>query len=173
MIIESTDTPEIEDIETEWVKLTKQSELETLHYRIGDEYIGGFNDPESVPNGAVECPAPESATMEWDGNAWFFGDRALTAWRNTTSLKRHDFCISLLDTGVLSDDEALAAHRGEWPPTFDGFLADMPKAAQTRAQMEWVSAQHIRRNHPMIEGLRLMADMTPEQVDELFGWQNA
>jgi len=122
----------------------------------------------------------EQPTAQGDGTyvwGWTVRDKTqaelnaeLNRWRDKALLYRRDFCIALKRAGILPTQEALAAAKGDWPATFAGALSGLTQDEQDEAQIEWAAVIEIRRNHPMIELLRVAAGMTPEQVDALFGW---
>lgn len=89
--------------------------------------------------------------------------------RASTSIDRAAFCNGLADAGVITDAEAIAAARGEWPSSFAGFL-DYLNAAQSRdAQITWASCVTVQRNHEFVISLAWWTNMTDAQVDTLFG----
>lgn len=91
-------------------------------------------------------------------------------WRETAQLLRRDFVLALVAGGILPSAEAVAAARGEWPATFDAFLANLDGQQQLEIQVEWASASQINRGHPMIDLLAAEAGLTAEQADTLFGY---
>lgn len=98
-------------------------------------------------------------------------DRTVEQWREIASLPRRDFCLSLFAAGILSKDDTILASQGGWPTVFDNFMAGKTDAEIVAAQVEWASAQNIRRLHPMIGQLADLANLSPEQVDAIFGWK--
>ena len=89
--------------------------------------------------------------------------------RASTSIDRAAFCNGLADAGVITDAEAIAAARGEWPSSFAGFL-DYLNATQSRdAQITWASCVTVQRNHEFVVSLAWWTNMTDAQVDALFG----
>lgn len=96
--------------------------------------------------------------------------RYRTEWRLVTDMKKYDFVAAIVADGVLPSNEAPMASRGEWPPTFDSFLVGMPTAEVEKLKSEWGAATSIRRSHPMLDPLGASAGRTPEQVDDIFGY---
>jgi len=89
--------------------------------------------------------------------------------RAYTAIDRAAFCNGLADAGVITDAEAIAAARGEWPASFAGFL-DYLNATQSRdAQITWASCVTVERMHEFVLLLAWWNDMTDAQVDTLFG----
>lgn len=98
-------------------------------------------------------------------------DRALAAWRDEAVLSRRQFCIAAFRAGLLPGDQAAAATRGEWPAAFAQALVGLPENAVIEAQIEWAAVSEIRRNAPLLDAVRATGNITPEQLDALFGWQ--
>ena len=89
--------------------------------------------------------------------------------RAGASLDLGPFCMALVGAGILPAIEAIDAAKGNWPATFNAALAGLSDAERVGAQIEWASAQRIRRNHPLIAMLAAAANLTDAQVDALFG----
>ena len=96
----------------------------------------------------------------------------LADWRTKAYVSRFQFCETLAATGILPKLEAIAAAKGEWPETFATALSGLTTDQGFGAQLEWATAATIRRDHPTITMLAAPdnANLTPEQVDALFGW---
>ena len=89
--------------------------------------------------------------------------------RASTSIDRAAFCNGLADAGVIKDDEAIAAARGDWPASFAGFLDYLTDKQRRDAQITWASCVTVERMHEFVLLLAWWKDMTDEQVDALFG----
>jgi hypothetical protein len=101
--------------------------------------------------------------------------------RAGTSIDRAAFCNGLADAGVITDEEAISAARGDWPASFAGFLTatigdgagheiPMFTAAQQRAiQITWAACVTVQRNHEFVLSLAWWTSMADVQVDALFG----
>ena len=89
--------------------------------------------------------------------------------RASTSIDRSAFCNGLADAGVLTDAEAIAAARGEWPASFAGFLDYLTTTQRRDAQITWASCVTVQRNHEFVVSLAWWTNMTDAQVDALFG----
>lgn len=89
--------------------------------------------------------------------------------RAGTSIDRSAFCNGLADAGVLTDAEAIAAARGEWPASFAGFLDYLTTTQRRDAQITWASCVTVQRNHEFVVSLAWWTNMTDAQVDALFG----
>jgi hypothetical protein len=120
-------------------------------------------------NGALVVMTPAEVTAFQDGQK-VDPAKALADWRATASMSRLQFCWALAAAGILPKPEALASAKGEWPATFSAALSGMTADQEFGAQLEWATATTIRRNHQMIAMLTKPANLTPEQVDALFGW---
>ena len=91
-------------------------------------------------------------------------------FRSVASLSRRDFVMSITKAGILPVNEAVLAARGEWPNAFASAISSMDEDAKLEVQIDWASATEIRRNHPIIDVLATSVNLTPEQVDALFGY---
>lgn len=89
--------------------------------------------------------------------------------REGMQMPRGQFCIALASAGVLPAAEAIEAAKGNWPATFNAALSGLSNGENIAAQIEWATAQTIRRNHPLIAMLADMAGLSHVQVDSLFG----
>jgi hypothetical protein len=83
-------------------------------------------------------------------------------------MPKDDFIIVALDLEVLSETDAEEATNG-WPTGWDGFFEGQPARARIEAKARWAAAVNIHRNAPLIEALAAFKNLTPEQVDALFG----
>jgi hypothetical protein len=91
-------------------------------------------------------------------------------FRATASMDRASFVNAAADFGLLTDDEAIAAAKGDWPSSFDVALPEDAAEAR-RAKVLWASAPTIRRNADLIAAIIASPiPITTEQVDALFGW---
>jgi hypothetical protein len=84
-------------------------------------------------------------------------------------ISRGAFCLALAGAGVLPPVEAIDAAKGNWPATFAAALTGLSDAEGFGAQIEWATAQNIRRTHPLLAVLAAAAGLSDAQVDALFG----
>lgn len=89
--------------------------------------------------------------------------------RAVTAIDRAAFCDGLAVAGVIKDDEAISAARGEWPASFAGFLDYLTADQRRTAQITWASCMTVQRNHEFVVSLAWWTNMTDAQVDALFG----
>ena len=89
--------------------------------------------------------------------------------RQNLSMTRGAFCLGLVGAKILPAAEAIDAAKGGWPATFAKALAGLSDTEKVGAQIEWATAQTIRRNHPLIAMLAAAARLSDAQVDALFG----
>lgn len=75
--------------------------------------------------------------------------------RDQAVLSKREFCLQLLDLGILPPDEAETASRGEWPATFAGFTAGMSSIQATRTRIEWAGATVVEYGNPLLQALAL------------------
>lgn len=95
-------------------------------------------------------------------------DETLAAWRATATATRTSFCIAAHTQGILTDAEAIAAARGDWPASLDGALAGLSAEEQVNAKITWAAAQVIRRADDLVQLVAAFLALTPEQLDALF-----
>lgn len=95
---------------------------------------------------------------------------SLANWRTTATLTRAQFCMAVKRAGILPDDEAIDAAKGNWPATFTSALSGLP-VDQVEAEIVWASVALIPRTDPVLEAIRVYAGMTDEDVDAMFGWE--
>lgn len=94
----------------------------------------------------------------------------LDAWRGAASLTRGQFVLACFAAGLLDTQEAIEAARGGWPASFNAAVSGLPVEAAAAAQIEWATAVSVRRSSPLLEAVRAVAGVTPEQLDTMFGW---
>jgi hypothetical protein len=89
--------------------------------------------------------------------------------RDETSITRRALCIACRDIGLFTNDQAVAAARGEWPALLMSALDGLTDNQKADAQMEWSDVSTVRRNAPLILLLQWHLGYTDAQVDALFG----
>lgn len=94
-----------------------------------------------------------------------------TQWRKTASLSRPDFVNAAADLGMLTDAEAIAAAKGDWPASFDAAMSSLSAKEQRTAKVLWAGVTDVHRNADLI-GLIIASSIpiTATQVDTLFGY---
>lgn len=100
---------------------------------------------------------------------WTVTDIPLADLRAGAALTRLDFLNKLAAEGVLTDADAIQGAKGDWPTAMATFLDYLTPAQARDAQIEWATADTIRRMHPFVLSLGSWLEMTDEQVDSLFG----
>ena len=98
-------------------------------------------------------------------------DAAKALWRSTATLSRRQFCIAAYRAGLLSEADAVAAAKGEWPASFDAALVGLPTNVITEAKIEWAAVSEIQRSAPLLETVRQSAGATEDVIDTMFGYQ--
>lgn len=101
-------------------------------------------------------------------------DDMRAAWRPFAIMPVAAFCSVLKERGILSPDDALAAAKGDWPAAFQHALGGLPDGMDAHdAQILWARLQQIERMHPLFEAMRIIAGMTPNEADDIFGYRKA
>lgn len=75
--------------------------------------------------------------------------------RKTAVMTRTAFCQQLWRAGVMTQAEAEAAARGEWPASFAAFASNLTADESTDAKIEWAGATEIRYMAPLLQSLAL------------------
>ncbi|MDO6589456.1 hypothetical protein DS901_06685 [Loktanella sp. D2R18] len=96
-------------------------------------------------------------------------DAMLAALRDATTITRRALCIACRDAGLLTNTEAIAAARGDWPALVMTALDGLTDDQKADAQMEWSDVTTVRRTAPLILLLQDHLNYTDAQVDALFG----
>ena len=89
--------------------------------------------------------------------------------RESSSITRRALCMACRDVGLFTNDDAIAAARGEWPTSLMTALDGLSDDQRADAQMEWSDVTTVRRMSPLILLLQWHLDYTDAQVDALFG----
>ena len=89
--------------------------------------------------------------------------------RETTTITRRALCMACRDVGLFTNEDAIAAARGEWPALLMAALDGLTDNQKADAQMEWSDVTTVRRMSPLILLLQWHLDYTDAQVDALFG----
>jgi hypothetical protein len=98
-------------------------------------------------------------------------EAALQEWRESTSLTRTKFCLAAKRAGLLTPEDALLASKGGWPEAFTAALDALPANIDPiEAQITWAATTQVSRMDPVLNAVALAKDISPEQVDQMFGW---
>lgn len=100
-------------------------------------------------------PVPEAPTVE--------------QIRATAAIDRALFCNRLAEQGVLTDDEAISAAKGDWPAAMLSFLGFLTTAQQRDAQITWASCATVERNHWLVLSMISLGIVTEAVADSVFG----
>lgn len=98
-------------------------------------------------------------------------DAAKALWRSSAVLSRAQFCTRAFRAGLLPKADAIAAAKGEWPPSFDAALAGLPEDVKTEAQIEWAAVNEIRRDASTLAVVQAAENIDEAHIDALFGWK--
>lgn len=140
------------------------------------------DEPPLIPSGSVARRVDDAWLVEVVPNAPDIPDytlpltpeQAIAQIRAAAKLDRTAFCLALKDFKVLPVAEAVAAARGEWPATFDGFTASLSADEAATAMIRWAGAQTIHYADPLLQGLALVAaggnqTAATALLDQIFG----
>lgn len=91
--------------------------------------------------------------------------------RATTSMRIADCLDAMFIGGHLSQSEYLDACAGNIPagPILTAIQNTLTEIEQVLITGRWKRVTIIERNHPLVELIRVVKTMTPEQMDQVFG----
>ena len=91
-------------------------------------------------------------------------------WRKAEQLNKTQFLQSARKHGIISTEEAKQAAKGDIPD----FLLSAFESLEDPddAEIVWASTTSVRRNNELIEAIRVAKEMTEEEIDQIFGWEN-
>lgn len=151
--------------------ITDETLAEYGVYRVTDEPQPAF-DPKTQVSTLSE---PYEQGGQWV-RTWSVRDKTqeeldaeINLWREGATLSRRQFCIAAYRAGLLSEADAIAAAKGEWPASFDFALEGLPTSVVTEAKIEWASVSEIRRTAPLLEIVRASQNVPAETLDTMFG----
>ncbi|MCD9148983.1 hypothetical protein [Pseudophaeobacter flagellatus] len=132
-------------------------------------YLGAFVDGVQPPAGAIErdCPPKSAAALWLDGN-WIEPDPR-DGLRAVASLSRQAFCLALFREGILTEADAIAAARGDWPTALSDVLATLPSDAAAEARIVWATSTEVRRLHPLLAMIATHMGIDDLGLDAIFG----
>lgn len=99
-------------------------------------------------------------------------DEKLSSARAGARLTKRQLCLELASRNILSDEDCVAASKGEWPSAMVPFLkqiGDIDPALKRDAEIEWAGSTYIERMDTNILTFASLLDITPEVADEIFG----
>jgi hypothetical protein len=86
-----------------------------------------------------------------------------------SAISRRQFLIALMQAGLITDAEALAAAKtGEVPAAIDAVFARLPPEQALAARITWATMTAVERDHPLIQAVIDAKIATAEQADALF-----
>lgn len=85
------------------------------------------------------------------------------------SISRAQFCNAIASLGVVSDAEAVAGAKGEWPASLGDFLGYLTPAQARDVQIEWAACVTVQRMHPFVLVLGSWLGLSDADLDALFG----
>ena len=108
---------------------------------------------------------------------------SLDAARLAATITKSDFCIGLADMGIITDEECVAAAKGEWPEGaekvnakpeeivsgFADFLDYLPPDKARNARTLWAATGDVMRMDGTILALAWWFNISDGKLDALFG----
>jgi hypothetical protein len=136
------------------------------------DLIGIFGDgatpDEPDAKRAEGFPEGAGSTYDFGTKTWIEPD-LLPAQREAAKLSRQAFCLALFRQDLLTETDAIAAAKGDWPSSLDVMLADLPPAAAAEARIVWATSTEIRRLHPLLAAIAAHMSVSDEVLDAMFG----
>lgn len=151
------------------------------YYHPQEGYWETITDPSveviaNYPEGTVETTKRPSPQHQLIDDVWVFVEKTpeqteedLQLWRETASLSKKQFCINAHKAGLLTEDEAILAAKGDWPESFTTALYGLTSSQVVEAKIEWASISVVRRNAPLLEIVRASQNISESLVDTVFG----
>lgn len=98
-------------------------------------------------------------------------ERLAQARLRAPPLSKLQFCLGVVQFGLLTDADAIAAARGEWPSAMDGLLPLLTEAQKTEILIEWGAAREVERMNVNVLTLASWRQIPDETMDALFNIQ--
>lgn len=150
----------------------------------GVEIAGMFHDGTFLDlDGVVKViPPSPAAFMTWTGRAW---EDVRASWkrqqdlqdaRDAARLDKSDLVNRLMLDRILELEDAEIASMGIIPPVIQAYLDSLPPEIfgpeqQFMARNAWRNDTVISRNHPVMVLAAAALDISPEEMDVVFGVQ--
>lgn len=106
---------------------------------------------------------------EWVVDTAALEAEALAGRRAEAKLSRQAFCLALFRQGMLSEADAIAAAKGDWPASLDDMLAGLSSADAAEARIVWATSTEVRRLHPLLAAIAAHMSVADETLDAMFG----
>lgn len=94
---------------------------------------------------------------------------AAVASARSVAMSRAEFCNAIAHIGIVSDAEAIAGARGEWPASLGSFLDYLTPAQARDVQIDWAACVTVQRLHPFVLTLGSWLGLLDADLDALFG----
>ena len=88
--------------------------------------------------------------------------------REKAVLSKMEFCLRVSELSILSNADAVAAARGEWPSAMDALLPLLTDAQKTQILIEWGASAEVSRVNVNVLTLASWLGLTDAQMDALF-----
>lgn len=130
----------------------------------------------NYPEGTIETyqrPSPQHQLID---GSWIYVEKTpeqleeeLQTRRKTVSISKSQFCVNAFAAGLLAEEEAVLAAKGDWPESFTTALSSLTPSEVVAAKIEWASISVVRRNAPLLELVRASQNIPESVVDSIFG----
>lgn len=99
---------------------------------------------------------------------------ALSEKRAAARMSKTDFAEAVFTAGIITESEFIAFAGGELPAkVLTAMEAQLSGVELAKAKARAKAATSIPRNSPIISLIQLAYELTPNQVDEIFGIGNS
>lgn len=89
--------------------------------------------------------------------------------RAGASLSRSEFCLGLVDLGILTIAEGIAAARGDLPDPLAGMLEGFSAGQAAQTAIAWAALGRVDRLDPIVLMIAGQVGLSAGQLDQLFG----
>lgn len=89
--------------------------------------------------------------------------------RRDAKISRAELCIALANLKLLTDDDCVAAAKGDWPAPFTEFLKYLTPSHARNTRALWAAAPDIYRNDSTILALAWWFQIDDATADKIFG----
>lgn len=154
----------------------QEGQISIKHHGVlesGRHYITAEGQLISAPDAPTPWAVFDLTERAWidprDDAARAEADREALAEARAVAIPRAAFCNAIADLGVVSDAEAIAGARGEWPASLGSFLDYLTPAQARDVQIDWAACVTVQRMHPFVLTLGSWLGLSEADLDALFG----
>ena len=84
-------------------------------------------------------------------------------------LDKAELLLRMTQAGLITQADAIAAAKGEIPPSFTPIVSQWDETEQFAAQVKWAADQQIGRTNPLIVNVAATLGLPDSLLDEIWG----